>query len=234
MPPTLTFNAVHLAYVYAATDTCASLPLAVCRVAANKTALAARVDAFGKQSDGSMGRKLYEDAMRQVDRWQEAELVSSGKVLARPDEVKGTRRGGRRMRAIKARQKTTEMQKLANRLEFGTTAEDTTMDGEGLGMLGAGKSVRGVQAVDTQKLAAQSRARLAREEKKKGKSAQNFTQTVARAASARAFTGGPSKKVAGVPNAKTAAAAAAAAKKSNAGGLFGSGGFRHVGGDMQK
>ena len=111
---------------------------------AAKCTLAARVDSFQENSDGSLGQQLINDIDKKLEKWQEPPPVKETKALPRPDDAPRKKRGGRRVRKMKEKFAVTEMRRQANRLEFGNIGEDVyqTDLGFSVGTLGRKESGR--------------------------------------------------------------------------------------------
>ncbi|KAI8111200.1 hypothetical protein M9434_004773 [Picochlorum sp. BPE23] len=132
------------------------------KLVGSKCSLLARVDAHGSNKDGSIGRSTREEIVRKIEKWQEPPPARKGDVLPVPDaqEMKKTRRGGRRVRKMKEKYGMTELKKQANRMLF-NQVEDEFIDGEesiGLGAIGKDGSgrLRAIAAQQKQKLSAKA------------------------------------------------------------------------------
>ncbi|KAG7629212.1 Nop domain [Arabidopsis thaliana x Arabidopsis arenosa] len=114
------------------------------RLVAAKSTLAARVDATREDPLGISGKAFREEIRKKIDKWQEPPPARQPKPLPVPHSEPKKRRGGRRLRKLKARYQVTDMRKLANRTAFGTPEESSLGDGlgEGYGMLGQAGSKR--------------------------------------------------------------------------------------------
>ncbi|KAK9087731.1 hypothetical protein Syun_030125 [Stephania yunnanensis] len=115
-----------------------SLRMRACRLLAAKSTLAARVDSIRGDPTGKTGRALREAIRKKIEKWQEPPPAKQPKPLPVPDSEPKKKRGGRRLRKMKERYATTDMRKLANRMQFGVPEESSLGDGlgEGYGMLG--------------------------------------------------------------------------------------------------
>ena len=109
---------------------------------ANKTALAARKDAFinksklsTKENYGNELKKLIAD---KFDRIKNDVQPILKKPLPRPDDKPSKKRGGKRVRGIKKKFELTEVRKLKNRMKFGEPEAEYRDTGIGFGMLGVG------------------------------------------------------------------------------------------------
>ena len=108
----------------------------------NKTALAARKDAFinksklsPKENYGNELKKLIAD---KVDKIKNDVQPILKKPLPRPDDKPSKKRGGKRVRGIKKKFELTEVRKLKNRMKFGEPEAEYRDTGIGFGMLGVG------------------------------------------------------------------------------------------------
>ena len=91
---------------------------------ANKSVLAARIDADHSYPDGSKGLEFREQIERQLDKLQEPPPVKFVKPLPAPIDQPQKRRGGKRVRKMKERLVITDLRKQANRLNFGEIEDD--------------------------------------------------------------------------------------------------------------
>ena len=119
-----------------------SMKIKVLRRYANKTALAARKDAFinksklsTKENYGNEVKKLIAD---KVDKIKNDVQPILKKPLPRPDDKPSKKRGGKRVRGIKKKFELTEVRKLKNRMKFGEPEAEYRDTGIGFGMLGVG------------------------------------------------------------------------------------------------
>ncbi|ODN02044.1 U4/U6 small nuclear ribonucleoprotein Prp31 [Orchesella cincta] len=110
------------------------------RIVAGKCALAARVDACHESTTGQVGQMFKEEIEKKYEKLQEPPPVKSIKPLPKPVDPPRKRRGGKRVRKMKARYAVTELRKQANRITFGDIGEDAYQDdlGYNRGMLGKG------------------------------------------------------------------------------------------------
>jgi len=108
------------------------------RLVSAKCCLAARIDSFHENLDGSAGRKFLEEIEKRLDKMQEPPPVKEAKALPRPDDPVRPKRGGRRVRKMKEKFAVTEMRRQANKMKFGEIGEDVyqTDLGYGIGTLG--------------------------------------------------------------------------------------------------
>eukprot|EP00794_Sanderia_malayensis_P020240 gene20240-22219_t len=113
------------------------------RLVSAKCCLAARIDSFHENLDGSLGQQFLEDIEKKLEKLQEPPPVKEVKALPRPDDPVRTKRGGRRVRKMKEKFAVTEMRRQANRMKFGQLGEDVyqTDLGYGVGTIkeGSGK-----------------------------------------------------------------------------------------------
>ena len=111
-------------------------------LAANKCALAARIDCSHEHQSGSHGQALRMEIIQKLEKLQEPPPIKQIKALPAPIDVARKKRGGRRLRKLKERLGMTEMRKAANRMNFGEIEEDAYQDDLGLtlGNLGKNKS----------------------------------------------------------------------------------------------
>ncbi|XP_058181406.1 U4/U6 small nuclear ribonucleoprotein Prp31 homolog [Rhododendron vialii] len=108
-----------------------SLRMGACRLLAGKSMLAARIDSVRGHPTGNRGRALRDKIHKTIEMWQEPPPAKCPKPLLVPDCKPKKKRGGRRLRRMKQRYATTDMRKMANRIQFGV-AEETYL-GDGLG-----------------------------------------------------------------------------------------------------
>lgn len=139
------FNNGYLTDLKEYKDTIDSMKIKVLRRYANKTALAARKDAFlnknkRKEDDkeenyGNELKKLIEEKVEKIKNDVQPILK---KPLPRPDDKPSRKRGGKRVRGIKKKFELTEVRKLRNRMKFGEPEAEYRDTGVGFGMLGIG------------------------------------------------------------------------------------------------
>ncbi|GBF99181.1 U4 U6 small nuclear ribonucleoprotein [Raphidocelis subcapitata] len=138
------------------------------RLVAAKTALLARVDAYGQDPSGATGGRFLEEMRRKIDKWQEPPPAKQIKPLPAPDAEVKKRRGGKRLRKMKERYGMTDMRKAANRTMFDfAKGEEEYIDGDevvGLGVLGSKEGSGQLRVV-----ANQSKLRLNAKQQKKYK-----------------------------------------------------------------
>lgn len=104
------------------------------RLVSAKVTLAARIDSFHENVDGSMGNKLLEEIEKKFDKLQEPPPVKEIKALPRPDDAPRQKRGGRRVRKMKEKFAVTEMRRQASRVTFGEIQEDVFQEHIGFGL----------------------------------------------------------------------------------------------------
>jgi len=105
------------------------------RVLGPKTTIAARIDSNGGDKSGATGRRLKDEISKKVEKWLEPPPTKQPKPLPAPDDRPRKKRAGKRVRKMKEKYAKTDMRKHANRMAFGV-AEEETVNGKGLGMLG--------------------------------------------------------------------------------------------------
>ena len=128
-----------------------SVKIKVLRRYANKTALAARKDAFIHKNDKSFekekeklekgenyGTELKKMIEEKVEKIKNDVQPILKKPLPRPDDKPSRKRGGKRVRGIKKKFELTEVRKLKNRMKFGEPEAEYRDTGIGFGMLGVG------------------------------------------------------------------------------------------------
>lgn len=140
------------------------MKIKVLRRYANKTALAARADAFKYRKEDSdnesksesesekeeknqkYGEEIKEAIKMKIDKIENDRMPILKKPLPRPDDKPRRKRGGKRTRSIRKRYELTEIRMLKNRMKFGPEGENEYRDtGEGMGMLkisGVGSRLR--------------------------------------------------------------------------------------------
>ena len=131
-------------------DAVDSMKIKVLRRYANKTALAARKDAF--INNKRINEKLNNDNKKEEKYGEELKQLIEEKIekikndvqpilkkpLPRPDDKPSRKRGGKRVRGIKKKFELTEVRKLKNRMKFGEPEAEYRDTGIGFGMLGVG------------------------------------------------------------------------------------------------
>ncbi|GAM22645.1 hypothetical protein SAMD00019534_058200, partial [Acytostelium subglobosum LB1] len=106
------------------------------RVLTGRVSIAARVDSQQETSlFGETGRQFRDELLAKIEKWQEPPPVKSIKALPAPDDKQRVKRGGRKARMMKQKYQMTDMRQDQNKMAFGVE-EKTTIDGEGLGLIG--------------------------------------------------------------------------------------------------
>ena len=146
------FNNGYLTELKEYKDAVDSMKIKVLRRYANKTALAARKDAFinknrneNKEKEENYGTELKKLIEEKVEKIKNDIQPILKKPLPRPDDKPSRKRGGKRVRGIKKKFELTEVRKLKNRMKFGEPEAEDGYTGHGFGMLskgGIGSSIR--------------------------------------------------------------------------------------------
>ena len=146
------FNNGYLTELKEYKDAVDSMKIKVLRRYANKTALAARKDAFinknrneNKEKEEKYGTELKKLIEEKVEKIKNDIQPILKKPLPRPDDKPSRKRGGKRVRGIKKKFELTEVRKLKNRMKFGEPELGYRDTGRGFGMLsvgGIGSSLR--------------------------------------------------------------------------------------------
>ena len=120
------FNNGYLTELKEYKDAVDSMKIKVLRRYANKTALAARKDAFinknrneNKEKEEKYGTELKKLIEEKVEKIKNDIQPILKKPLPRPDDKPSRKRGGKRVRGIKKKFELTEVRKLKNRMKFG-------------------------------------------------------------------------------------------------------------------
>lgn len=158
------------------------------RLVGGKCTLMARVDAFGQDPTGEMGRKMHAEVLKKIEKWQEPPPAKTNKPLPIPGGEAKKRRGGKRLRAMKERYGDSDMRKAANRIGFNIVQEEIGYEGEGLGTLGTSAGM----AAASGKLRVQAKAQKLRLGKKD-------QQTLAKYGASGGATNGMSSSLAFTP-----------------------------------
>ena len=134
------FNNGYLTELQEYKDTVESMKIKVLRRYANKTALAARKDAFinKNRSNEKYGEEMKKLIAEKVEKIKNDIQPILKKPLPRPDDKPSRKRGGKRVRGIKRKFELTEVRKLKNRMKFGEPEAEYRDTGKGFGMLGIG------------------------------------------------------------------------------------------------
>jgi len=136
------FNNGYLTELKEYKDSVDSMKIKVLRRYSNKTALAARKDAF-LNTNKNRNNEKYGDEMKKLIA-EKVEKIKNDiqpilkKPLPRPDDKPSRKRGGKRVRGIKKKFELTEVRKLKNRMKFGEPEAEYRDTGKGFGMLGIG------------------------------------------------------------------------------------------------
>ncbi|TBU32009.1 Nop domain-containing protein, partial [Dichomitus squalens] len=134
------------------------------RTVGAKCTLAARMDLERSRRDGSYGQQLRDKIEKHIDRLAAPPPSKIVKALPIPNDGPKKRRGGKRARKAKEAYAQTELQKLQNRMAFGTPEEEVGAfdQTKGLGMIGTGKVRAGVgEAKSRAKLSKANKLRVA-------------------------------------------------------------------------
>ena len=134
------FNNGYLTELKEYKDSVDSMKIKVLRRYANKTALAARKDAFNNKnkSNEKYGEEMKKLIAEKVEKIKNDKQPILKKPLPRPDDKPSRKRGGKRVRGIKKKFELTEVRKLKNRMKFGEPEAEYRDTGIGFGMLGVG------------------------------------------------------------------------------------------------
>ena len=144
------FNNGFLTELKEYSDAVDSMKIKVLRRYANKTALAARKDAFinlNRKNEGAnakfekeekYGNELKQSIEEKIEKIKNDVQPILKKPLPRPDDKPSRKRGGKRVRGIKKKFELTEVRKLRNRMKFGEPEAEYRDTGIGFGMLGVG------------------------------------------------------------------------------------------------
>ena len=134
------FNNGYLTELKEYKDSVESMKIKVLRRYANKTALAARKDAFmnKNKSNENYGDEMKKIIAEKVEKIKNDKQPILKKPLPRPDDKPSRKRGGKRVRGIKKKFELTEVRKLRNRMKFGEPEAEYRDTGIGFGMLGVG------------------------------------------------------------------------------------------------
>lgn len=110
------------------------------RLVLGKAAIAARVDQFGSDTSGATGEKLREFITNSLEKANEPPPARAIKPLPIPADLTAprTKRGGKRHRRMKEKYGMTEIQKQANRIQFGSSGsvDSGFIDERSTGMAG--------------------------------------------------------------------------------------------------
>lgn len=119
--------------------------LPLCRWVANKIALAVRMDVAGAR-EGTQGAALRRALQEKIEKLDTPSEGSHQRPLPRPGDGQRKKRGGRRMRRMKAAQQSSEIQRAMNHRRFGEASKDyyAEVTGDDLGMLGEQNGLNGL------------------------------------------------------------------------------------------
>ena len=134
------FNNGYLTELKEYQDALDSMKIKVLRRYANKTALAARKDAYMNKNKNNekYGEEMKALIAEKVEKIKNDIQPILKKPLPRPDDKPSRKRGGKRVRGIKKKYELTEVRKLKNRMQFGVPEAEYRDTGKGFGMLGVG------------------------------------------------------------------------------------------------
>ena len=134
------FNNGYLTELQEYKDSVESMKIKVLRRYANKTALAARKDAYNNKCSNNekYGEEMKKLIAEKVEKIKNDIQPILKKPLPRPDDKPSRKRGGKRVRGIKRKFELTEVRKLKNRMKFGEPEAEYRDTGKGFGMLGIG------------------------------------------------------------------------------------------------
>ena len=118
------------------------------RKAAAKIILCARIDLKRSHPDGSYGLRTRRELDENLRKHMTPPQLRAPRALPAPLDAPSKKRGGKRVRRAKERNATTEIQKLRNRIKFGTAEAEVGYgdETEGLGMLTETGSVKALMA----------------------------------------------------------------------------------------
>ena len=119
----------------------------VIKVLCNKISLAARCDLAGGQSGGGTGGKFRGELKEKIRKWDEPTKSQHRKALPKPQMESKKSRGGKKVRAAKARFEEGDIHKLKNKRAFSAKNGEYGDDAMGmdLGMLGEQRGGAGVR-----------------------------------------------------------------------------------------
>ena len=134
------FNNGYLTELKEYKDSVDSMKIKVLRRYANKTALAARKDAYmnKNRNNEKYGEEMKKLIAEKIEKIKNDIQPILKKPLPRPDDKPSRKRGGKRVRGIKKKFELTEVRKLKNRMKFGEPEAEYRDTGVGFGMLGIG------------------------------------------------------------------------------------------------
>ncbi|KAL7305213.1 hypothetical protein TKK_0002599 [Trichogramma kaykai] len=137
----------HTGFIYYAKvvqDAPQDLRRKAARLVANKSTLAARVDAQHESTDAHIGEQFREEIEKKLDKLLEPPPVKFIKPLPKPIDPGRKKRGGKRVRKMKERYAVTEFRKQANRMNFADIETDAYQEDLGytrgtIGKAGTGR-----------------------------------------------------------------------------------------------
>merc|ERR1712113_223251 len=94
------------------------------KLIAAKSSLLSKIDAYGQDPKGNIGRTYRNEIILKIEKWQEKTPYKSIKLLPVPDGDQKKRRAGRRRRMFKRECRGSEIAKSANRIGFNGDGED--------------------------------------------------------------------------------------------------------------
>jgi U4/U6 small nuclear ribonucleoprotein PRP31 len=106
------------------------------KIVSSKCALLSRVDAYGQDPVGSLGRSIRNEIVEKIEKCQEPSIVKANIVLPVPDGAKKKKRSGNRHRKNQQRYDLNKLQKATNRIGFNRREKDDEDELIGLGLPG--------------------------------------------------------------------------------------------------
>merc|ERR1711920_1127746 len=103
------------------------------RLIAAKSSLLSKIDAFGQDPKGNIGRTYRNEIILKIEKWQEKTPYKFIKPLPVPDGDQKNRRAGRRRRMFKGECRGSEIAKSANRISFNGDEEEILVHDEVIG-----------------------------------------------------------------------------------------------------
>merc|ERR1712113_1234704 len=113
------------------------------RLIAAKSSLLSKIDAFGQDPKGNIGRTYRNELILKIEKWQQKTPYKFIKPLPVPDGDRKKQRAGRRRRMFKRECRGSEIAKSANRISFNGDGEDIHIQDKiiGLNLLGKNSSI---------------------------------------------------------------------------------------------
>merc|ERR1712113_262177 len=105
------------------------------KLIAAKSSLLSKIDAYGQDSKGNIGRTYRNKIILKIEKWQEKTPYKSIKPLPVPDGDQKKRRAGRRRRMFKESCCGSEISKSANRISFNEDEEEILIQDEIIGKI---------------------------------------------------------------------------------------------------